>query len=88
MSWLPLAVRMPSAFGGSLAVSFQFNSFQEMYNDSGGSNSDIIKKSCTGFHPPGWVEGLFLVGSLKTGESFNELRSQDKRMDFVIQLSG
>lgn len=76
MSQPPFADRRRSPFGGSLAF---FTTFQEMYNDSDGSNSDIIKKSCTGFHPPGWVEGLFLVCSQKTGESFNELRSQNEK---------
>lgn len=75
MSQPPFADRRRSPLRGSLA----FTTFQEMYNDSDGSNSDIIKKSYTGFHPPGWVEGLFLVCPQKTGESFNELRSQNEK---------
>lgn len=63
MSQFPSADTIWPPFEGSLAVSLQFNSFQEMFNDSGGSNSDIIKKSCTGFHSSGWVEDLFLVDS-------------------------
>lgn len=63
MSQFPSADTIWPPFEGSLAVSLQFNLFQEMFNDSGGSNSDIIKKSCTGFHSSGWVEDLFLVDS-------------------------
>lgn len=57
-----------------------------MYNDSGGNNLDIIKKSCPGTDPPGWVEGLFPGGFPKGRREFNELTSQDKKRDFVIQF--
>lgn len=60
-----------------------------MHNDSGGSDSDIIKKSCSDFHPPARAEGLFLVGSQKTGGSFNENGLCDLtrlRVEEVLQL--
>lgn len=44
-----------------------------------GATRGSLKKSYAGFHPPETVEGLFLAGSRKTEESFNEGRAQDDK---------
>lgn len=68
-----LAGRMWSPFRGLLAFNSHFNFFQEMFNDSCGSNSGSLKNHAL------TMEGLFLVGSQKTEESFNEVGVQDNK---------